>query len=227
MISIDTLRSHIAAIEGGHRFGNDVAAETRGPIAAYLVRGGLHALSGEGAWSFAAALLHGFGGPVLWCRRDGELLTLHPDGLLALGVDPTGLTLVRCPTHATLLRTVEEGLRCSAFATVTADVSGPLDLTASRRLHLAARRGGVTGLLILPEQTARGTLSLATAWTATPATPAGANATLAWELTLTRSRSGCGGCWRVERDGQTNRLDLVATVRDGPADAGAGDRLAG
>ncbi|MGE4220311.1 MAG: ImuA family protein [Alphaproteobacteria bacterium] len=224
MISIDALRNQIAAIEGGPRLPADSTPDGEGPVAAHFPPGGLHALAGDGAWSLAAALLSGFGGPALWCQREGESLALHPDGLRALGADPAGLTLVRCPTHAALLRTVEEGLRCAALAAVVADVAGPLDLTASRRLHLAARGGGVAGLLILPERTARSTLSLATAWTVVPA---GSGATLAWELTLIRSRDGRGGCWRVERDGQTNRLDMVAPVRDGPADAGAGDRLAG
>lgn len=227
MISIDALRNHIAAIEGSRRFRGDAGPDGQGMVAAHFTRGTLHALSGDGAWSFATALLHGFGGPVLWCQREGAALTLHPDGLMALGVDPAALTMVRCPTHAALLRTVEEGLRCSALAAVIADVAGPLDPTASRRMHLAARSGGGAGLLLLPECTARGTLSLTTAWMVAPVAPAGTGVTLAWELTLIRSRNGRGGCWRVERDGQTNRLDLVTPVRGGPAGTGEGDRLAG
>ncbi len=224
MISIDALRNQIAAIEGRHRLSVDVASDGGSPAAAYFPQGGLHALSGGGAWSLAAALLSGFDGPALWCHREDAPLALHPDGLLSLGVDPARLTLVRCPTHAGLLRTVEEGLRCAALAAVVADVAGPLDLTASRRLHLAARSGRVAGLLILPERTVRSTLSLATAWLVAPT---GSGAVLSWELTRIRSRDGRGGCWRIERDGQTNRLDMVVPVRDGPADAGAGDRLAG
>lgn len=226
-ITLDALRDRIAAIEGGGRGREAIPPREGWPIAAHFAAGGLHGLSGDGAWSLAATLLHGREGPVLWCQREGEDMAIHPYGLLACGLDPGMLTVVRCPTHATLLQAMEEGLHCAALSAVAAAVTGPLDLTASRRLHLAARSGGTVGLLLLPERAGQGPLSLATAWTVRPAMASGPNATLAWRMNLTRSRKGGGGCWTVEWNEQANRLDLVAPAGDGQAGAGAGTRLAG
>jgi protein ImuA len=52
-----------------------------------------------------------------------------------------------------VLWTAEEGLRSGALGLVVAELSRAPDLTASRRLQLAAEAGGTTGLFIVPEGT--------------------------------------------------------------------------
>jgi protein ImuA len=72
---------------------------------------------------------------------------LYAPGLRAFGLDPARLILCRARRRADLLWAMEEALRCPALAAVVAEVDG-LDLTASRRLQLAAEAGGVTGFLL-------------------------------------------------------------------------------
>ncbi|MEI8147138.1 MAG: hypothetical protein WCH83_16925, partial [Alphaproteobacteria bacterium] len=127
-----------------------------------LARGGLHAVHGEAAGDGAAAI--GFTtllaaraarlGSVLWvqtvaAKREGA--ALYGPGLAEVGLDPRRLTLVRAARDLDALWAAEEALGCGALAAVVVDLHGPaeaLDLTASRRLALAAARSGVTGLLL-------------------------------------------------------------------------------
>lgn len=92
-------------------------------------------------------------GPVLWVREGrsieeaGRVAAL---GLLHLGLDPSRLVLVTVRQPAEALWAIEEGLGCPGLSAVVGEVQGlpkALDLTASRRLALRARAGGVPMLL--------------------------------------------------------------------------------
>jgi protein ImuA len=187
-----------------------------------LQAGGIHAVTGSAAHGFVTFLLARRGGAILWCRRPGTLDGLYPPGLFDHGIDPAKVILAEARDQAELLETAEEGLRCASLAAVVAEPPKALDLTASRRLQLAAQAGGVLGLLILPSgsrsEAARseaGRVSLLTAWEAEPAA-----------TTLTRCRGGRPGSWTVQWNGQTHRLHLAAAAGDGPAVAAQGRRLA-
>lgn len=72
-------------------------------------------------------------------------------GLVAFGIDPQVVVLVRATTITELLWAAEEGLACRAVGAVIADIgSDPkaLDFTASRRLGLRAQESGGTMLLL-------------------------------------------------------------------------------
>jgi protein ImuA len=81
-------------------------------------------------------------------RRQGWL---YPPGLAAIGIDPARLILVRVADSLAALRAADSALREPALGAVIALLPGRtvkgLDLTASRRLMLAARRSGVMMLL--------------------------------------------------------------------------------
>ncbi len=86
-------------------------------------------------------------GPVLWCLRRPDL---YGPGLLAYGLDPARLVLVRTSRDDAILWAVEEGLRTgltSGLAAVVGEV-GHLPMVAGRRLQLAAERSGITALIL-------------------------------------------------------------------------------
>ncbi len=132
-----------------------------GPLGGGLARGALHEFQAAGPGDLAA--LAGFAiamairaagsRPILWVRQDRldhEAGAPYPPGLAAFGLDPGRLVLVRAPDPASLLRVAAEAARCPALGAVLVapwQAGRLLDLTASRRLVLAAEASGVTLLL--------------------------------------------------------------------------------
>lgn len=92
-------------------------------------------------------------GPLLWLREDRARRGGRPYGLglAALGADPAQLLLVQAPDTLAMLRAGAEAVACPAIAAVIIEQSGradAIDLTATRRLGLAAARSGVLTLLL-------------------------------------------------------------------------------
>lgn len=91
--------------------------------------------------------------PILWCEQVSGTLdfgTLYGPGLASFGLDPARFIVARAKTTSELLWAMEEGVRCDALSSVIG-LFGPrsaLDLTASRRLQLAAERSGTTVFLL-------------------------------------------------------------------------------
>ncbi len=115
-----------------------------------LVPGRVHEATGQGRLAFALALAGRLAGPVLWVRdaRAGD--GLYAPGLAAF-LDPARLVLARPTGALPVLQAVEEALRSGAVPLVVAELAEAPDLTASRRLQLAAGTGGGRGLCLLPE----------------------------------------------------------------------------
>ncbi len=172
------------------------------------------------ATAFAAMLaLRGLqpGKSILWLRtisatRKGG--RFNPAGFAELGGDPSALLMAVAPDETALFRSAVDALRCSGFGMVVIECWGSpaiLDLTASRRLTLAADRSGVVAILLrLDAREQPSTAS--TRWTVQSAlsTPLEANAPghPVLDLTLLRRRVGPSGkSWQLEwdRDGQTFR----------------------
>ncbi len=117
---------------------------------------GMEAEDGPAATGFAVALaLAGQGSahttaPILWVRQQGRGDgRLHATGLLDLGLTPDTLVLAEVPDPAALLRVAADAARCPGLGTVIVETHGRvpgLDLTATRRLMLAAEASGVTVL---------------------------------------------------------------------------------
>lgn len=211
------LRARIRRIEGvggdGARslpFG--VAAIDAALPAGGLPLGCLHALVGEeggAGTAFAAALLGRLAtarAPALWVLRGRDL---HAAGVAAFGLTPDRLIAVRAVRRSDALWVMEEGLRCGALSAVLGEIDG-VDLTASRRLQLAAESSGVTGFLLRSEGERRLPESASVAVTrwrlaASPsrfADEPGVGAAR-WRVTLERCRSGRPGAWVLEwKDGE-------------------------
>jgi protein ImuA len=128
-----------------------------GPLGGGLARAALHEVyaaggaDGAAATGFAAgvALRAAAGGrQIAWIRQDfldAEVGRLHPPGLAELGLDPGQVLLVRAKDVQGVLRAGLEATRCAVLGAVLIEPWGEsrlLDLTASRRLSLAAKASG-------------------------------------------------------------------------------------
>ena len=148
-------------------------------------------------------------GPIVWlgedrARRDGRLYGL---GLSELGVDPDRLLVVDAPDGLGMLRAAAEAVACHGVAAVIIAATGKagrLDLTATRRLALAAARTGVTTLLLRSGQPQPSAAASRWAVAAGPSTVLAAEAPFedlgapapglpVFGLTLLRHRGGIAG----------------------------------
>ncbi len=134
--------------------------ELDGALGGGLARASLHEIfaaspaHGPAATGFALALAVCAtpSAPMVWVRQrmfDQEFGRPYGHGIAALGFDPGRLVLVRARTAEDVLKVAHEAARCAAVGTVLAEIWGApkvLDLTASRRLSLAAAASGVTVL---------------------------------------------------------------------------------
>lgn len=196
-----------------------------------LARGRLHELFAAGeedtgaAAGFAAMLAalamrdgggeaergrEGRGGTVVWLRErlaEARGGCLHAPGLADLGLDPGRVILGVLDDPLALLRVANDVVRCGEVDVAVIELwrrPRALDLTASRRLAVAAGQSGVTALMLRAEaepvpSAAQTRWSVASA----AAVPLEANApgfpTL--DVELLRQRGGPAGLsWRVEWD---------------------------
>lgn len=198
------LRRRLARAAGTNRPAINTSIPVFPAIAAHLPARGLaraavhEVLEGDAgaAAAFAALMLARTGGPVLWIAPEPDA---WPPGLVALGLPPAALILVRA-AGADTLWTLEEALRCPAVAGVAAFCRS-LSLNTSRRLQLAAEAGGGLGLVLRPDIPDMTPTASLTRWrvTARPGTPDPRHvlADPAWRLELLKSRGGRPGAWDV------------------------------
>lgn len=178
-----------------------------------IARGRLHELfafeaqEAGSAAGFTAALARRLETGVLWLREEAAERrgALHAAGLAEIGIDPARLILGVMPDAASLLRAAVDALRCPEIGATVIELWGRaplLDLTASRRIALAAESSGATALLLrigaepIPS-------ACQTRWRIAPAPSvalaANAPGAPAWTLDLLRQRGRPpGGPWRVE-----------------------------
>ena len=256
LVSVEALRARIAALEGAWQFAIAGDAD-RGrsallaapfglpPVDRALPWGGLptaclHEVtattSADGAAAgFAATLLarltEAEGArprPVLWCAAGNGL---YGPGLAGYGLDTRRLVLVRGRSQADLLWAMEEGLRSGTLAAVLGEVH-EADLTATRRLQLAAEKGRSTALLLATSQAKTGAgnpvpSAAVTAWRVGAALSAPAPYGIGlgaerWRVELIRCRGGVPRQWLLEWNDEANRLVVASELRDRPAHAPIG-----
>ena len=100
------------------------------------------------------------GAPLIWIGEafaGHEQGALYGPGLALHGLDPEGLVLVQATNAKDALWAMEEALKSRTAAAVIGEIFSTklYDLTASRRLVLAAQKHGSTGLLCLAGPVAR------------------------------------------------------------------------
>jgi len=150
-------------------------------------------------------------GPMLlWLREEQaqRRAPLHGPGLADLGLDPARLVLGVLPDAKALLRAGVDALRSAAPGALVLELAGNpplLDLTASRRLALAAEASGVTPLLLRLNGARPAPSAAQTRWqiASAPCRPflADAPGHPMLNLTLLRRRGGPAGFdWMVEWD---------------------------
>ena len=182
-----------------------------------LARGCIHEIyaaeaeDGAAPAGFGVAMATGMADPgrtVLWLRTQRATRTggvMQAAGWAELGGAPGHGLVGMVPDAMSLLRATVDALRCSALGAVIMESWGAmreLDLTASRRLALAAERSGVP-LFLLRIDAAPVPSAAQTRWqvAAAPsrALPGNAPGEPAFDATLLRQRSGpCGLDWRLE-----------------------------
>jgi protein ImuA len=166
--------------------------------------------------------------PLLWCRLSPETREwgrIYGHGLEALGFPRHRLLTATLSRPDAVLWTIEEALKSAALAGVVADVGSGMDLTAVRRLMLAANAGQTPGLLVFPAPPRGGTAartrwSVAAAPSAAPPFDDRAPGAPAWNLRLVRCRGGRPGEWFVEWSHATHRFALACAVSGRTADPG-------
>ncbi|WP_022682073.1 ImuA family protein [Sphingobium bisphenolivorans] len=247
--SLAALRRHIASLEQlPARQGCARIATGHDPLdhalGGGLARGRVHELFGsledEGA---AAGLTLVFGrlaakeAPLFWLRTGAAARAggaAYGPGLAALGIDPAQLFVGVMADETMLLRAAVDALRCTALGAVVVELRGRaplLDLTASRRLALAAEASGVPALM-LRIGAEPGPSAADTRWrvAAAPSVPLPGNAPgmSAFDLHLLRQRAGRDGVsWRLVWDNGRGKFDEMGDRRDERHDHGQGDGASG
>jgi protein ImuA len=181
------------------------------------------------ALGFAAHLLGRFGtlrgGTLLWCRRASGASDAPPYApALAAWFDPARLLLVTVRRDEDLFWAMEEGLR-AGLAAVLGETRAT-DLTAGRRLSLAAEKSGVPALL-LRGQPAPPQSVCTTRWRVasapTHSTPGlGDVGAPRWRIELRRNRFGAPSAaetptWLLEWNDETHCLSVVPQAFHGSA----------
>jgi len=158
-------------------------------------------------------------GQVVWIQPDftvTEAGALYGPGLDLMGLPMERLVILRVPRPRDALWAMEEALKCRAVGAVVAEVAREAaDLTATRRLALAAREGGGLGLILHPNVVSDGKPLCSQPLCRQPST-----ATTRWEvasargerdrfgglgpttfaLSLVKNRRGRTGQWRLSWD---------------------------
>jgi protein ImuA len=169
---------------------------------------------------------------VLWIQTDFAALesgTPYGPGIDLLGLPLHRLLVLRVARVLDVLWATEEALKSSAVAAVLAELpEDAADLTATRRLSLAARAGGGLGLLLRQRPSSLPSAAI-TRWeiAAAPSLPDGFGGLgpTAFDLSLSRNRRGRRGRWIVSWNHaerifipQALSLGVAKAAADRPAD---------
>jgi protein ImuA len=152
-----------------------------------------------------AALLHNHksGKQIVWIQHDYAAMEVGAlYGAESFGLPLSSLVVVHVPRVIDALWALEEALKCRAVDAVIAEIAedGAVDLTATRRLALAARDGGGLGLLLHHRPSVTSSAS-ATRWEIASAPGVrdvfGGLGRTSFALSLIKNRCGPCGCWTL------------------------------
>jgi protein ImuA len=164
---------------------------------------------------------------VLWIATDFGMLetgALYGPGLDLIGLETERLLIAHVAKPVDVLFAMEEALKCRALSAVVAEINGETDLTATRRLTLAAREGGALGLL-LRHKPSLAPSAARTRWEVSGARSVpdefGGLGRTAFTLSLVRNRRGPCGTWTLawdhhERVFTALSLGVAAAASDRP-----------
>jgi protein ImuA len=142
----------------------------------------------------------------LWIATDFGMLetgALYGPGLDLIGLPTERLLVARVARPVDALFAMEEALKCRALSAVVAEINGDVDLTATRRLTLAAREGSALGVLLRHKPSDAPSAAF-TRWqvSGAPSMPDefGGLGPTAFRLSLLRNRRGPCGTWTLTWD---------------------------
>lgn len=212
--ALEKLREQLGCLEGTQaRFSKTVPiadAVDRWMPCGGLPTGCIHEVKGAslaGVLAFSAILsarIAGEQGNIAYIAPDRSL---HPLGLLPYGIKLDRLLFVSVRRPQDLAWALLEALRCSQVSAAMA-VLDSADLTASRRLQLAAESSGATGFLLGRTSTASITAPI-TRWkiAARVGNPGQRFDEPVWAIDLLYCRGGRPGSWTLEwRDQRLSTL---------------------
>jgi len=175
-----------------------------------LRKGGVHEVLGDSADMFAIIVASRLSGHVVWIGPAHDVESLAPTALQAF-LDPARIILTVGTTRNEVLWAGEQALRAPGSCCVVMELRDGPDLTASRRLQIAAEETGALGLALISGRAH--TSASQTRWVCSAVeTPAGG-----WHWRCIKHRQGDLGEWHVNWSGgedgkpwKTGTLHLVA-----------------
>ena len=175
------------------------------------------------AFGFLLALAASFlsrAGTLVWVMEKKERWNFgmpYGPGLMALGLDPGAFVFVRGESTKDALWAMEEALRVGGVDAAIGARPRAMDLTASRRLQLAAENAGAPILLFRAHDDANASVAV-TRWRVAPM-PASCDRfgfleRPRWHVSLERARGGRNGAWDMEWDRDALSLRLASGLGD-------------
>lgn len=141
----------------------------------------------------------------------------YPPGLRFFGLDPARIVFVRCANARECLWAMEEGLRLGGIAAVIGARVKTMDLTASRRLQLAAEQANIPVFLLRHYNDSTPSVAV-TRWRVSLAPSArdqfGFTKNARFRVALDYARGGKTGEWVMEWDHDALLLRLSSVLGD-------------
>ncbi len=170
-----------------------------------LKAGRVHEVCGPSAAWFTLTRAAQSRGPVFWVAEQWNSQKLNPLGIVNI-VSLENMLSVVTKDQSETLAAAEDTLRSGTVPCVIMVLSAPLDLTAGRRLQIAARAGGTTGLAIIP--VGAGSTAAETRWHCSPLFDPKDSTLQRWELI--KNKSGTLGVWNVRWSESSHRINVVS-----------------
>lgn len=192
-----------------------------GCIHEFLVDGRDQEAASQGFLSALMSKMPATGGIVWITKRK----TVFPPGLVTFGLKPDRVCFLDLAREKDALWAAEEALRCKPVTAVVAEIAN-IDLTATRRLQLAAEHSGAPAFLMRSNPKSLAATASATRWRIRPL-PSTAPDGLpgvgfpAFDVELLKVRGGKPGKWQIEWRGNAfhdvflpHTASVPATVRE-------------
>jgi protein ImuA len=159
--------------------------------------------------------------PAVWVREPRGYISVgraYACGLSSFGVDPEDVIVVSPQNAKEALWATEEAAGASGVGAVVSEFLKPhglLDLTATRRLQLAAEASGTTPIFLrsagdAKPSAARTRWRIAAAPSASDSYDLKASGNPRWRVELEKCRAGGRGAWVLEWDDETGELREAA-----------------
>ena len=136
-------------------------------------------------------------GAVVWISSSQ---IIFPPALVSFGIDPSQLIFIHLKKD--ILWTIEEALKCEGLIAVVGELTS-IDLTASRRLQLAAEQSRVTGFLLHHQPKQLATTACTCRWQIQSLQSETSDGLPGigfprWQVELLKVRNGKPGSWQLE-----------------------------